>query len=76
MQRQISNLFKIASRPVITARPDERKRLQAEKVIQDMILKLEKRLPKMPFPPNTNETDFDLERVVERNVGVLYTDAS
>ncbi|KAF2497689.1 hypothetical protein BU16DRAFT_482847 [Lophium mytilinum] len=67
MQEQIKNIFKTALRPVVASRRDERRRLEAEQVVGAMIRKLEQRLPKMPFPPNTKDTDFDLEKVVERN---------
>lgn len=33
-----------------------------------LIRRLEKRLPRMPFPPKTVDTDFDFEAIIDRKV--------
>lgn len=66
-QNQVCELFKTAKRPVILSRRDERQRKEAETVLENMARRLEKQLPRMPFPPKSKDTHFDLDKLVERN---------
>ncbi|KAF2096419.1 hypothetical protein NA57DRAFT_78025 [Rhizodiscina lignyota] len=66
-QQQVRELFKAAKRPVILARHDERRKREAEVVLDHMVTRLEKQLPRMPFPPKSKEGDFDLDGLVEKN---------
>lgn len=38
-------------------------------VLEHIVQRLEKRLPQMPFPPKSKEEHFNLDKLVERNVG-------
>lgn len=70
-QHNVRELFKAAKRPVILSRRDEAHRREAEMVLDHIVQRLEKRLPQMPFPPKSKEDHFNLDKLVERNVGVF-----
>lgn len=71
VQQQVRELFKAAKRPVILSRRDDRRRLEAETILEAVVRKLEDQLPKMPFPPKTKDVHFDLEKLIERNVSAI-----
>ncbi|KAF1989011.1 hypothetical protein K402DRAFT_372468 [Aulographum hederae CBS 113979] len=66
-QQQVQELFHAAKRPVALGRPDERRREEAEKVLNTVVRKLEKQLSRMPFPAKTKDAVFSLEKLLERN---------
>lgn len=67
-QQQVRELFTAAKRPVILGCRNEKRRREAEVALGAVVGKLEKQLPRMPFPPKTREYHFDLEKLMERNV--------
>jgi len=67
-QEQVRELFAAAKRPVILSCRSEKRRKEAEVVLGTVVRKLEKQLPRMPFPLKTKEYHFDLEKLMERNV--------
>lgn len=68
VQQQVRELFKAAKRAVISNRRNDQQRREAEQVLAYVVMKLEQQLPRMPFPPNTKEFHFDLEKLIGRNV--------
>jgi hypothetical protein len=72
-QEQVRQLFKTAKRPVILSRRDETQRREAELVLEHMVSRLEKRLPRMPFPRRSKEEHFNLGKLLERNVGATMS---
>jgi len=49
------------------AHKDERQRIEAQGALAGITRSLGKRLPRMPFPPNTKEKDFSLEAIRKSN---------
>lgn len=70
-QQQVRELLKAAKRPVFLSRHEERRRREAEVVLDHMVKRLEKQLPRMPFPPRSKEVDLNLDALVERNVSLV-----
>lgn len=66
-QQAVRTLFKATKRPVLANMREGQRRTEAELTLNAVIQKLEKRLPRMPFPPKTKDAHFDLEKVLERN---------
>lgn len=67
-QRQIQAILLAAKRTALNAIRDPRGRKEAESVLDAMHRKLEKRLPRSPFPPSSKASHFDLEETLERIV--------
>ncbi|KAF2460213.1 CENP-Q, a CENPA-CAD centromere complex subunit-domain-containing protein [Lineolata rhizophorae] len=66
-QQQTRDLIRAAKRPVTIGIRDDRRRIEAEVTLGSVIRKLERQLPRMPFPPNTRDFHFDLEALIDRN---------
>jgi kinetochore protein Fta7 len=69
-QQQVRELVKSAMRPVILMQRSERRRAEVESALSLLVKKLDRRVPRMPFPPKTKDNHFDLEKLLERNVRV------
>jgi kinetochore protein Fta7 len=67
-QRQVRSLFLSAKRSSLQAIRDPRRRTEAEAAVSAMVRKLEKQLPRMPFPPGAKGGSFGLDEVVSRSV--------
>lgn len=66
-QQQVRELFQTAKRSVMHGAKDERRAREIEAALGTVLRRLEKQLPRMPFPPHAKEWMFNLDRVVERN---------
>lgn len=66
-QQQVRELFQTAKRSVMHGAKDERRAREIEAALGTVLRRLEKQLPRMPFPPRAKEWMFNLDRVVERN---------
>ncbi|KAJ9649390.1 hypothetical protein H2199_000165 [Coniosporium tulheliwenetii] len=66
-QQAVRTLFKATKRPVLASIREGQRRTEAELTLNAVIQKLERQLPRMPFPPKTKEAHLDLEKVLERN---------
>lgn len=67
-QRQIQTILLTAKRTAINSFRDPRRRKEVQGVLDVMHRKLEKRLPRSPFPPFSKAAHFDLEEQIERSV--------
>jgi hypothetical protein len=67
-QRQVRSLFLGAKRTSLHSIRDPRRRTEAEAAVSAMVRKLEKQLPRMPFPPGVKGGSFGLDEVVGRSV--------
>jgi len=66
-QQQVRDIFNTAKRSVMHGAKDERRAREIEAALGTVLRRLEKQLPRMPFPPRAKEWMFNLDRVVERN---------
>ncbi|KAL2351929.1 CENP-Q, a CENPA-CAD centromere complex subunit-domain-containing protein [Cryomyces antarcticus] len=64
-QSQIRSLLLAAKRSVLASHPTEQRRTEADAAISILIRRLEKQLPRMPFPPKTKAGSFDAARLSE-----------
>ncbi|TKA62966.1 hypothetical protein B0A49_11021 [Cryomyces minteri] len=64
-QSQIRSLLLAAKRSVLASHPAEQRRTEADAAISILIRRLEKQLPRMPFPPKTRAGSFDAARLSE-----------
>jgi hypothetical protein len=67
-QRQIQAILLASKRAALNAIRDPRRRKEAEVVLDAMHRKLEKRLPRSPFPPSSKAFHFNLEETLEHIV--------
>ncbi|EED15498.1 conserved hypothetical protein [Talaromyces stipitatus ATCC 10500] len=74
-QGKVRELFRSLERPVIVRQRDERKRIEAQVALGGVVKTLERRLPRMPFPPLTKDAVFDHESVLNEH-RVLETQLS
>ncbi|GAM37584.1 hypothetical protein TCE0_024r07624 [Talaromyces pinophilus] len=75
VQSKVRDLFRSLERPVIVRQRDERKRIEAQVALAGVVKTLERRLPRMPFPPLTKDAVFDHESVLNEH-RVLETQLS
>ncbi|KAK7607823.1 CENP-Q, a CENPA-CAD centromere complex subunit-domain-containing protein [Phyllosticta paracitricarpa] len=66
-QQAARNLLVTAKRAVMLDRHDNKRRTEAEIKLASVLRNLEKKLPRVPFPPRTRESQFDLDKVMEHN---------
>ncbi|KAE9984236.1 hypothetical protein EG327_005092 [Venturia inaequalis] len=66
-QRRIQTILLTAKRTALNSVRDPRRRKEVEGVLDVMHRKLEKRLPRSPFPPFSKAGHFNLEEQLERN---------
>ncbi|CAL5869839.1 uncharacterized protein PFLUO_LOCUS4070 [Penicillium psychrofluorescens] len=77
VQEKVRDLFHALERPVIVRQQNERKRIEAQTAVQAVVRTLGRRLPRMPFPPITKDSNFDYEsalnehRLLEANVSTM-----
>ncbi|KAJ5666700.1 CENP-A-nucleosome distal centromere subunit CENP-Q [Penicillium macrosclerotiorum] len=78
VQDKVRDLFQSLERPVIMRQQNERKRIEAQGAVQAVVRKfvdtfenpivdLSKRLPRMPFPPITKDSNFDYESALDEH---------
>jgi kinetochore protein Fta7 len=67
---QLRDIFRSVERPVVMKFRDERKRVQAEAAIGSLVKRLERKLPRMPFPPGSGRdtAGFGFEKTLDSNV--------
>ncbi|OKL61684.1 hypothetical protein UA08_02981 [Talaromyces atroroseus] len=75
VQDKVRSMFRSLERPVIVRQRDERKRIEAQTALTAVVKTLERRLPRMPFPPLTKDTVFDHESMLNEH-RVLETQLS
>ncbi|KAJ5780159.1 CENP-A-nucleosome distal centromere subunit CENP-Q [Penicillium paradoxum] len=67
VQEKVRDMFHSLERPVIMRNQNERKRIEAQGAVQAVVRNLGKRLPRMPFPPITKESNFDYESALNEH---------
>ncbi|KAJ5753417.1 uncharacterized protein N7511_007570 [Penicillium nucicola] len=70
VQERVRDIFHSLERPVIMRSQNERKRIEAQGAVQAVVRNLGKRLPRMPFPPATKESNFDYESALNEHRGL------
>ncbi|CRG88945.1 hypothetical protein PISL3812_05980 [Talaromyces islandicus] len=66
-QEKVRAMFHTLERPVIVLQRDERKRVEAQAAVGAVVKTLERRLPRMPFPPMTKDATFDYEATLSEH---------
>jgi kinetochore protein Fta7 len=72
-QRQVRDIFLRAKRTSLNGIRDARRHTEAESAVNAMVRRLEKQLPRMPFPPSAKAGHFNLNEIIVRNVSVMST---
>lgn len=67
-QRQVRELFLRSKRSALNGIKDARRRTEAEAAVNAMVRRLEKQLPRMPFPASAKPSHFNLDDIIVRNV--------
>jgi hypothetical protein len=67
-QQRAKDLLTTAKRTVVSGTQSQKRNEEADAVIGVLMSKIVKRLPRMPFPPNVKEVNFDLDKLLERSV--------
>ncbi|KAJ5444738.1 CENP-A-nucleosome distal centromere subunit CENP-Q [Penicillium daleae] len=81
VQDKVRDLFHSLERPVIVRQQNERKRIEAQSAVRAVVNNLGRRLPRMPFPPITKDSNFDYEsaldehRTLEANLATINDSA-
>ncbi|KAJ5407761.1 CENP-A-nucleosome distal centromere subunit CENP-Q [Penicillium cosmopolitanum] len=70
VQDKVRDLFHSLERPVIMRNKNEQKRIEAQSAVQAVVRNLGKRLPRMPFPPITKDSNFDYESALNEHRGL------
>ncbi|KAJ6014104.1 CENP-A-nucleosome distal centromere subunit CENP-Q [Penicillium herquei] len=68
VQEKVREMFHALERPVVMRQPNEKKRIEAQSAVQAVVRNLGKRLPRMPFPPITKDSNFDYESALDEHV--------
>ncbi|KAI9665951.1 MAG: hypothetical protein M1821_003886 [Bathelium mastoideum] len=64
-QQHAQDTLKAAKRTIVMSHWDERRRTEADLAINAAIKKVERRMPRMRFPPKTKDIHFDLDKLTE-----------
>jgi kinetochore protein Fta7 len=67
-QQQVRDILLAVKRTTLNQVLEGPRRREAEFVVNDMLRRLEKQLPRMPFPPNTRAAQLDLDGILEQVV--------
>ncbi|KAJ6108672.1 hypothetical protein N7523_009995 [Penicillium sp. IBT 18751x] len=67
VQDKVRDLFHSLERPVIVRQQNEKKRIEAQSAVNAVVRNLGRRLPRMPFPPNTKDSSFDYESALDEH---------
>ncbi|KAJ5729436.1 CENP-A-nucleosome distal centromere subunit CENP-Q [Penicillium malachiteum] len=67
VQENVREMFHALERPVVMRQPNEKKRIEAQSAVQAVVRNLGKRLPRMPFPPITKDSNFDYESALDEH---------
>ncbi|OQD75391.1 hypothetical protein PENDEC_c007G04163 [Penicillium decumbens] len=67
VQDKVRDLFHSLERPVIVRQQNEKKRIEAQSAVQAVVRNLGRRLPRMPFPPITKDSNFDYESALNEH---------
>ncbi|KAJ5569425.1 uncharacterized protein N7459_008855 [Penicillium hispanicum] len=70
VQDKVRDMFHALERPVIGRHRNEQKRIEAQSAVQAVVRNLGRRLPRMPFPPITKDSNFDYESALDEHVRV------
>ncbi|KAF2090254.1 hypothetical protein K490DRAFT_17338, partial [Saccharata proteae CBS 121410] len=65
--QQVHEVFSAATRPVIQSRQDGETREKVQRVLANVLRRLEKKVSRAPLPPKTREMHFNTEMLLERN---------
>ena len=68
-QQQVSTIVNAAKRSVAYSSRDINRAREAEMILDRLVRLIQQRLPRMPFPKNSKDHHFNLEKVIKRNVG-------
>ncbi|KAJ5133258.1 hypothetical protein N7476_003510 [Penicillium atrosanguineum] len=67
VQDKVRDLFHSLERPVIVRQQNEKKRIEAQSAVNAVVRNLGRRLPRMPFPPITKDSNFDYESALDEH---------
>ncbi|KAI9934924.1 hypothetical protein ASPWEDRAFT_117092 [Aspergillus wentii DTO 134E9] len=67
VQDRVRDMFRTLERPVIVRQQNERRRIEAQAAVQVVVKNLGKRLPRMPFPPVTKDSNFEYEAALDEH---------
>ena len=70
-QEKVRQIFQTIERPLVAVQRDEKQRVEGQTVLAQVLRTLERRLPRMPFPPGTREGNFDYEGLLRGNVRIV-----
>jgi len=65
VQQKVRDIFLAAKRTTLNQVLDGPRRREAEFVVNDVLRRLERQLPRMPFPPGTKAGQLDLDGILE-----------
>jgi 5-formyltetrahydrofolate cyclo-ligase len=65
-QQEVMRLLEDASRPVIQAIPGDKKRLEFQETLSDVLHRTQRKLRKIPVPPNTRENFYKYDSLVNQ----------
>lgn len=65
-QQEVMRLLEDASRPVIQAIPGNKKRLEFQETLSDVLHRTQRKLRKIPVPPNTRENFYKYDSLVNQ----------
>ncbi|KZF20007.1 hypothetical protein L228DRAFT_250428 [Xylona heveae TC161] len=66
-QARVRDLFFDVERPVIALYRQEKRRGEAQHAVNAVVRRLQQRLPRMPFPPQTKDLHLDYEGLLNSN---------
>lgn len=65
-QQEVMRLLEDASRPIIQAIPGDKKRLEFQETLSDVLHRTQRKLRKIPVPPNTRENFYKYDSLVNQ----------
>jgi kinetochore protein Fta7 len=67
---RVADILTVARRNVISSVKTKKRANEVEKIVDGVQQLLQRRLPRMPFPPKTKEINFDLEKLLDQRRGL------
>lgn len=71
-QDQMKAIIVRAKRMIVGRAGDLRKAAEVEQALDPLAKRLDRRLPRMPYPPRTKDVHFDMDKMLERTVCEPY----
>lgn len=75
-RQQVRDIFLTAKRTTLNQVTEGTRRREAEFVVNDVLRRLEKQLPRMPFPPGTKVGQLNLDGILEQVVCIYRSPAA